>query len=90
MTKHLSNAVILKHLQNLHLRHTSGRADAAANTHALRQRAESTTGKVDRRLKSEKADVDNAKELFKGPAWRSLVRTRSTAVACGYSPRREM
>ena len=65
MTKHLGNAVavILKHLQNLHLKHATGRSEAAANLHALRSRAENNTDNVDRQLKSEKAGVDSMKEF---------------------------
>ena len=60
MTKHLSNAMILKHLQNLRLRHfSSGRADMAANLHALQPKTENKLCKFDRRLKSEKADSVN-------------------------------
>ena len=66
-TKHLSNATIPKHHQNLRHRHTSVRADAAANLHALHPRAQDKTGKVDRRLRSKKADVDNAKEFSGAP-----------------------
>ena len=67
MTKHLRNAVILKHLQNLSLRHVSGRADMAANLHDLQPKTENKLCKFDRRLKSEKADSVNEQEFSGAP-----------------------
>ena len=62
MTKHPSNLVIIKHLQNLHPRHTTGRAEAAANLHALRPMAEINTDRVIEKTKVQLLDVDNLKE----------------------------
>ena len=74
-TKHLGNAVILKHHQNLHIKHTTGKSKAAANLHALHSRAESKTDQVDRKLNSEKADVDSMKGVLRAPARGPLVQT---------------
>ena len=61
-----------------------------ADLHNLHLRAEDKTGKVDRRLRSEKADVDNAKE-FSGPRVEITGQNEeTTAVGCGCTPRREM
>ena len=96
MTKHLSNAVILNYLQNLHLRHTSGRADMAANLHTLQPRAENKICKFDRRLRSEKADVDNQREFSgdpRGDHWSERgehgrwVRIHSTPRDVRFDPR---
>ena len=69
----LGNAVTLKHLHNFHLKHTTGRAEAAANFHALRPRAEINTNRVNEKRKVKKCelapenlDVDIVKG-FSGP-----------------------
>ena len=68
MTKHLSNAVILKHLQNLNLRHVSGRADMAANLHALQPMSHNKLcSKLDRRSRTEGKDMVVEKEFSGAP-----------------------
>ena len=42
MTKHLINAVILKHLANLYLEHREGRAGATARLHSIRRKQRQT------------------------------------------------
>ena len=37
MTKHLANAVILKHMKKLNMTHTEGRSDAAAKLHSVEE-----------------------------------------------------
>jgi hypothetical protein len=95
MTKHLSNAVILKHLQNLSLRHVSGRADMAANLHALQPVTQNKLCKIDRRLKTEKADIANEKEFSgapRGDHWSErgeygrCVRVHSTPRSTRFDP----
>ena len=74
-TKHLGKAVILKHLRNLHLKHTTVRAEAVANLHALRPSAEIITNRSNEKSKvkqkgskrSEILDVDNVKEFSGAP-----------------------
>ena len=78
MTKHLSNAVILKHLQNLSLRHVSGRAEMAANLHALQPRTKNKLCKFDRRLKSKKADSFSEREFSGAPRGTTGQKEEST------------
>ena len=59
-----------------------GRADAAANLHALYLRAQNKTDKVDRKLKSATVNVDSVKE-FPGPR-EAIIGPSAENTAAGY------